>query len=257
MKRINLYSFYLTGACIAPLKLVGWMEPDAAFTVLSEAKKQIKRLEEEQLSFFQVVKPYIEALARQIDEVIEISSSGNFNINSHDGGRTERSLVKSVEDLEKILEAETPTECSYIVEQLRGFSMSILVSEADRNLSEATTKVVGSEAARDIKEAGRCLAFELPTAAGIHMVRAFDKVLRKFYRGATGKDAGRRDIWHLLDDLKSVPTVDPKVLGVLDQIRNLHRNPLAHEVFLTMDEAVEIFDIAKSAITAMARYPLL
>lgn len=56
--------------------------------------------------------------------------------------------------------------------------------------------------------------------------------------------------WYRGVDCKSCKQ---KILNILDQIRDLHRNPLAHEVFLEMDEAVELFDTAKSAITAMAR----
>ncbi len=46
---------------------------------------------------------------------------------------------------------------------------------------------------------------------------------------------------------------DPKVIQVLDQIRDLHRNPLMHpQEFLSMKEAVGLFDIAKSAIASLA-----
>jgi hypothetical protein len=44
-----------------------------------------------------------------------------------------------------------------------------------------------------------------------------------------------------------------KVVQVLDQIRDLHRNPLMHpQDFLTMKEAISLFDIAKSAIGSVA-----
>ncbi len=87
----------------------------------------------------------------------------------------------------------------------------------------------------------------------IHMMRAFEKVFRRFYKASTGKDAGTTDIYKLIKDLRDHSAVDPKILNVLDQLRDLHRNPLAHEVFLSIDEAIDVFDIAKSAITAMAR----
>jgi len=55
-----------------------------------------------------------------------------------------------------------------------------------------------------------------------------------------------------IDGLKGAGA-DEKTVAVLDQIRSLHRNPLMHpEVFLTADEGLRLFDIAKSAISAMA-----
>lgn len=42
-------------------------------------------------------------------------------------------------------------------------------------------------------------------------------------------------------------------MDILDHIRDLHRNTLMHpQAFLQMTEALRLFDIAKSAISAMA-----
>lgn len=52
---------------------------------------------------------------------------------------------------------------------------------------------------------------------------------------------------------------DPKVWSALDQLTKLHRNPVVHpEHVLTMDEAVTIFGLAQSAVSAMlALLPVL
>ena len=45
---------------------------------------------------------------------------------------------------------------------------------------------------------------------------------------------------------------DPKLMDILDHIRDLHRNTTMHpEAFLDMKDALRLFDIAKSAISAM------
>ena len=45
---------------------------------------------------------------------------------------------------------------------------------------------------------------------------------------------------------------DEKILSVVGQLSKLHRNPLIHpDVVLTMDEAISILGMARSAITAM------
>ena len=54
--------------------------------------------------------------------------------------------------------------------------------------------------------------------------------------------------------LETLPNVSPDMLEVLRSIKNLRRNPLMHpEHRLEFDDAVATFDVAKSAITAMAR----
>jgi hypothetical protein len=247
MRRINVFSFYKLGACVAPLRLIGWLESDMAHEVLFAAEQQLRKLREEKLSSMQVLTGPAITISVDIDAAYKQLAKGGRVY-----GDEEKILLKSVGEFETILEAQTPTEHTYAIDQLRGYSMPILVDGADQNLSPKTITAVGEEVKKDIQEAGRCLAFELPTAAGIHMMRAFEKVLRKFYRAFTGKIEERTDIHTLIDRLRKVPDVDPKVLNVLDEVRNLHRNPLAHDVFLDMDQAVEIFDIAKTAISAMA-----
>jgi len=106
----------------------------------------------------------------------------------------------------------------------------------------------------DIREAGKSLAFELPTAAGFHLFRATESVLRKYYVHETGSTAPPkvRNIGVYLNALKIANKGDPKVRAALKQMTDLHRNPLIHpETILTLDEAIAIFGIARSAITAM------
>jgi hypothetical protein len=61
-------------------------------------------------------------------------------------------------------------------------------------------------------------------------------------------------MWKLIDELRNRNLVDAKVLAILDQVRQLHRNPLVHKIFLEMDEAINLFDIAKGAMNAMAQH---
>jgi hypothetical protein len=103
----------------------------------------------------------------------------------------------------------------------------------------------------DIRQAGRCLAFELPTAAGFHIMRATESILRDYYVAHVGKKPKTRNWGKYIADLKT-SSANPKTVAVLDQIRTLHRNPTIHpEVVLSGSEAQTLFGIAQSAITAM------
>jgi hypothetical protein len=253
MRLINVFSFYKLGACIGGLKLIGSLDRELSRDVFYAAKQQLANLRSEKLASLAVLSHAATGIEVDIDEAKKSLDGAASAIY---GGEEER-LQKSIKEFEAIFEAQAPWEHTYTVEQLRGFSMPILVDSAEKNFSDMAVFIAGEEVKKDIQQAGRCLAFELPTASGIHMMRAFEKVLRRFYKSITGKEAGDKGIWKLLDELKDRPGADVKTLNVLDQIRNLHRNPLAHEVFLTMDEAVDLFDIAKSAIIAMTKRTLL
>ena len=84
-------------------------------------------------------------------------------------------------------------------------------------------------------------------------MRATEKVQREYYSVLVKKDPACVNMKQCTDELRKAGA-DPRVMAILDQIRDLHRNPVDHpDIFLDMNEALELFDIAKSAISAMAR----
>ena len=57
-----------------------------------------------------------------------------------------------------------------------------------------------------------------------------------------------------LKKMGEVKAGNAKVLAALQQIKDLHRNPLAHpEETLTLEEAVGLFGIVQSAVNAMVK----
>lgn len=155
-------------------------------------------------------------------------------------------------NLETVMALELQRHQTYLVSQIGGYSMPLLATKAEVNILEDALAVIDDQAKKDFREAGRCLAFEVPTAAGFHAMRATENVLRQFYMELTGKTVDRIEWGPCVQELKKAKA-DPKVLQVLDQIRDLHRNPLMHpQDFLSMKDAIGLFDIAKSAIGALA-----
>lgn len=161
-------------------------------------------------------------------------------------------LQNVLSQFETILAAELQKHLTYLVSQIGGYSMPLLVSKAEVNLAEDALEIIAEGARKDFREAGRCLAFEVPTAAGFHAMRATERVLRQYYQLVMKKDPERVDWGTCTQELKKAGA-NTKVVQVLDQIRDIHRNPLMHpQDFLTMKEAIGLFDIAKSAIGALA-----
>lgn len=162
------------------------------------------------------------------------------------------SIQNMLSQFETILAAELQKHLTYLVSQIGGYSMPLLVSKAEVNLPEDSLETIADGARKDFREAGRCLAFEVPTAAGFHAMRATERVLRQYYQLVMKKDPGHVD-WGTCTQELTKAGANAKIVHVLDQIRSIHRNPLMHpEDFLTMKEAIGLFDIAKSAIGALA-----
>jgi hypothetical protein len=113
---------------------------------------------------------------------------------------------------------------------------------------------IPSDAIDDTNQAGRCLAFTLPTAAGFHIARATEAVMLKYMAACECpplKESQRN--WGKYIDALKEKNADAAVLHHLTQLKDLHRNPLIHpEVTLTMQEANSLWSMCTSVIQAMA-----
>lgn len=100
------------------------------------------------------------------------------------------------------------------------------------------------EAANDAKQAARCLAFDLPTAAAFHLHRAHEAVVHSYFKNIapdiTPPLKQPLGIW--INELEKVSGKHDVVVAALKDINRLHRNPVLHpETSLTdSEEAVAL-----------------
>jgi hypothetical protein len=163
------------------------------------------------------------------------------------------SVSNALTAFETVLTAEMNVCNAYFVTKKRGYDTSDLITQAESLFPpELITKA--PEAIPDIQQAGKCIAFEIPTAAGFHLMRSLELVLRLYF-DVMGKGEPRPTTNNLGDYLRLMTDKnlgEPKVIAVLRQIKDLHRNEFIHpETTLTLDEAIALLGISQSAIVFM------
>ncbi|HEV7673877.1 MAG TPA: hypothetical protein VGQ12_05040 [Candidatus Angelobacter sp.] len=165
------------------------------------------------------------------------------------------SITNALDKFEAVLTAEMNVGAAYLVTKKRGYDTGDLIARAEVLFpSELPQKV--PECLAEIREAGKCIAFEMGTAAGFHIMRATELVLRRYYDVATigAPRPANNNIGGYLKEMEDGGKGAPKVIAALRQITSLHRNPLMHpEENLTLDDAIALLGIAQSAIVAMLR----
>jgi hypothetical protein len=115
---------------------------------------------------------------------------------------------------------------------------------------------IGQNVIDELRQSGRCLAFDVPTASGFHILRATEIVLHEYYMNVCKpKDPKRLENWGAyIAELKK--SGDPNVketIAILQQIKDNDRNLIMHpERILSSDDAFTLFEIAKGAIMAMS-----
>lgn len=142
---------------------------------------------------------------------------------------------------------------TYILTPKGSYDVNLLAENGERLFPEKLLQKV-PDARPDTIEAGKALAFELPTACGFHAFRVLETVLKKYW-DVVSDGSGRpslETIGTFARELQKNSYGDCKVWETLQQIGKLHRNPLIHpEVMLTVEEAIGILGISCSVISMM------
>jgi hypothetical protein len=174
------------------------------------------------------------------------------------GTLTELEIAKihgAISAFEPVLRADLSIADAYYVTRKGGYDTITLITNAEALFPEAIRTKVQS-AIPEIQEAGKCLAFELCTASGIHIMRALEVVLKAYFKAVTKGEPlpKNRNIGAYLKKLEGGGYGDKKTIAALTQIKDLHRNPLVHpDETLTKDEAIGLWGIVISATGAMLK----
>ena len=142
-----------------------------------------------------------------------------------------------------------PNRCAY--------STTILIEHGEWLLSPDVRSAVTDYVRNEFHEAGKCLAFNVSTAAGFHLARGLESALRSYYdvlsghaprpKTKSGNDLAMQDY---IDQVRG--WADARVVSSLEQFTRLHRNPINHpDAVLTDDEAISLVGIAVSCIAGM------
>lgn len=162
-------------------------------------------------------------------------------------------IVSRLETFEAILQSDLAIADSYFVTDKAPYNAESLIENGATLFPSGTAGKVPL-AIKDLDNAGKCLAFELSTATGFHIMRALEAVLRAYWESVTNGAAHppQRNIGVYLGEMDKRGVGDAKIIAALRQIKDLHRNEISHpDAHLTYQEALSLIGIAQSAAAAM------
>ncbi|MCL2469179.1 MAG: hypothetical protein FWF24_02980 [Alphaproteobacteria bacterium] len=229
--------------------LDGWIKGDvyALETSKNEAEKLLNRIG----GLFQ--KYYIDQTSKQLK-----APTGEDRIDTH-----ELMLVATqLDKFEHALAAELCYAPTYTASKCGIYSTYDLIENTHLCFSERLRAVMPPAALHEFGMAGRALAFEFGTAAGLHLLRAIEIVLKLFYETFSGTQVGRAERTYAIY-LKKLAALsdedmvdfrpDKRLLQMLAQIKEQYRNPMVNpESQMSMEQAASLFGLATAAITLMA-----
>jgi hypothetical protein len=261
MQQVNIYQFYRFGQAMQALNA---LSKDSSFFgefgTLYEAKSALEDLLEQKHLPMGGIKVAIEALMSSIDLILKVAETES-NLDENSKIPTKR-LIKMKNDFRRfdiVFEAEIVDRGAkaYSVANKGIFDTGLLVENAEAVIPEELRDLLPDIARSDLGESGRCLAFEIPTAAGFHVLRATEAAIKLYYRSLTGNDwdsthrESQRNWGKYIEGLVSSGGKNT-ITDSLTHIKELYRNPIVHpESSLTNHDALLLFSLCSSVITLM------
>lgn len=163
-------------------------------------------------------------------------------------------ITTQAQKFEAVLSAELQWGNLYLVQPKGGFDLNQLTENGISIFPyDLPSKV--PESISDAREAARCIAFELPTAAAFHLHRLNELVLRRFYDQVTGGKPRpeHRNIGAYIDAMKNYLFIDKKLFGALAMVKDFHRNPVLHpdDRLESVQDAIALHGIVNTTVSYM------
>jgi len=270
MQHLNPYRFYelasklhalFDGALVprrvtemfAPLTeaqniLDGWIKGN--FFALESSKDAAVKLLGKVSALF--AKYYIDPSSRQLKTPV-----GEDRIDAHETAM----FYGLLEKFEHALAAELTHAPVYAAEKRGIYSTYDLIENARRCFSKPLRAAMPVAALDEFDRAGRALAFGLGTASVMHLLRATETVLRRYYEVFSNAPVARTEraygiylkkLMALSDEEDNEDRPDKRLLQMLDQIREIYRAPLLDaERSMSIDQATALFALSMAAMTMM------
>ena len=154
-------------------------------------------------------------------------------------------LREIVINLRRTFSAEAKGIFAYIVTDKR-IDVDKLLDDVPALFSPRIFQLMPDIAQYDFMEAGKCIAYELPTAAAFHTLRGTESTLRLYYCNHIKRRRLTTLLWRpMVEHLRKCKKPIPKILlDNLDNIALNFRNPTAHpEYKYDIYEVQDLFNL--------------
>lgn len=166
-------------------------------------------------------------------------------------------IREAAKEFETVLKTECQSLDTYYVSKKGAYSTKDLVENAHHQIPEPSRSSLSKQAKADFDQAGKCIAFDVPTAAAFHLLRGTECAIREYYEmivPGPKRASGKMRNWGVYIRLMKDHGGDTKVLSLLDHMRDVYRNPVTHPEENYTDESVQVlFGLCISAVVLLVQ----
>jgi len=162
-------------------------------------------------------------------------------------------LRRTVEGFTVTLQDELDRLATFTVSKKGNLDVHSLVNDTSNGYPPSVLELTDDFIKNEINHAGKCLAFELPTSCGFHILRAVEIGIKGYLHAKTGSlptKMNQRN-WGEYIHLLEQANADADLIGVLKVLKT-KRNPLMHpQDSLDVPEAISLFCICQAGLETL------
>ena len=264
--KINQFTFYKLGQSLAGLhNFKSYANATANFDlmlVLWQSQRELDALLKGNIQI-QLSKATAQRLLSEVEKILaEYFPQREPNENIQIPGWKLGTLSSHATTFETVFNEEMQETATYYVPRRGIYYTQALVDSADEQFPKELAQFIPDKAKDDWKAAGRCLAFGMYTASGVHVARAVEGILESYYQYFCAKPGATLNGWQdyfnaltkVAKDQAAMLKPSEKALAELLQMKDDYRNPLMHpRTVLGEADASVLFMNGASLITIMAQ----
>lgn len=163
-------------------------------------------------------------------------------------------IIEGADKFERCLEREYRYLDVFTVTPKGIYDTRLLMTKPEDKFPERVRRHLPKQSLDDIKQAARCLAFDIPTACAFHICRATESLMLAYYEVLSGKPwALTNRNWKVYIDHLVVHGAVKTITDRLGEIKDTDRNAYTHpERNVTLEEAPIQFELCTGVMFQMA-----
>jgi hypothetical protein len=152
-------------------------------------------------------------------------------------------IQEAAKEFETVLRNECQVMDTYFISKKGTYSTVDLVERASFQIPESIRPRVPELTRKDFDQAGKCFAFDVPTAAAFHLLRGTEAVIRDYYDlkvPGSKKAIPKMRNWGTYIRLLQRSNAPDSVTSFLTHVKDQYRNPVMHPEESYTEERVQV-----------------
>jgi hypothetical protein len=226
MQRVNEFNFYELASKIHPLTDFGEVKLSEVWYAWWNARRAIDSIFELRplnvcssagADLYQAITAFVPEKWNEAIALIKTDASTPSEEEILPVWQTSQ-IRQAAKEFETILAAECNVLDTYYVSKKGAYSTADLVEHAHYQIPPTTRVEISEQTKNDFDQAGKCMAFDLPTAAAFHLLRGTEAVLREYYEllvPGTKKAQPKMRSWGVYIKLLNAHGAEGQVMSLL------------------------------------------